>query len=270
MTSVQRTDSLFSDRRHRHRSNTQASPDTCRWKQNLRRACLERARQSRLDLLRRKRGQLTSRPVDEEEISPLGVVMEECQNHKVEVISLTANNFTQACETRVEKRGIEDCSGMEVDKTLLDPGDHTLTEEDLFEILREVEEEMRLNDELFLEEVLEAESSFLNDAVADFENWQDSKDKNQHVPCPICQTSNLVLSSPEEISCSDEFCPFRTRAEKVPAPLGFFRDQLINIHETHSSQCSSPLAFQMRSASNHHGCILLASCKSCNISYCIE
>ena len=88
-------DSLFSHRRRRrYPSNNQSQPSTHtnRWKEDLRRACLERARQSRLDLVRRKRGQLPTQSDNEEELSPLMMVMEECQNQKVGVNTSTTSN----------------------------------------------------------------------------------------------------------------------------------------------------------------------------------
>lgn len=260
-------DSLFSHRRRRrYPSNNQSQPSTHtnRWKEDLRRACLERARQSRLDLVRRKRGQLPTQSDNEEELSPLMMVMEECQNQKVGV-----NTSTNTFNT-VNRDDNQNFGAMELDKTLLDSGDHTLTEDDLFEILREVEEELRLDEEIFLEEVLKAEDDFIEDTVADYEHWQETKKCDEQIPCPICQTSKLAIDSLRaEIYCTDEFCPFRKRAEMVQAPLAFFRDQLSRIHEIHSDKCSSPIRFQIRSASNG-GCILMVICEACNLSYEVE
>jgi hypothetical protein len=265
-----------------------------RWKENLRQACLENARKRRRDLVMRKRGQHSLSETNNSELIAKNLIMEQCQKYGVGLRSSSFDDnsspvalASSASFERRESTGQGDCMDVELETKFLDSGGSALTEDDLFEILREVEEELRidgklntcrshracyhisfsrlrviyLTEELLFEEVLEAENEYLESQINDYEKWEGAMDPEGCVPCPICKTSFLIASPEQEIGCSDEFCPLRIRSADVEQPLVFFKDELRMLHESHSSQCSDALAFSISSST--HGSALLAACDSC-------
>jgi hypothetical protein len=156
--------STFATRLHQ-RAPVVATPSP-RWKENLRRACLDRARQKRRDLVMRKRRQLSfsgafvdsARPaqsVVEEELRKMGVgIVSSCPH---EDAGAATAPFSMSREDHISipmlSQDVEDVEGgrqdveysMDIDKDTSDFVEYVITEDDLNDILRDVEEELRLD-----------------------------------------------------------------------------------------------------------------------------
>lgn len=100
----------------------------------------------------RKRGQPSPSATNDSELSAKSVVMEQCQKYGIGLTSCDSSfPSATASSVTVEGRELTDhgCAmDVEPENKLLDVGDSTLTEGDVFEILREVEEELRVDGEL--------------------------------------------------------------------------------------------------------------------------
>eukprot|EP00980_Cylindrotheca_fusiformis_P003137 scaffold721_cov131-Cylindrotheca_fusiformis.AAC.27 len=248
-----------------------------RWKENLRMSCLENARKRRRDLVVRKRGQLSLADEHCSEISAKNVVAEQCWKHGVGLVSLTPEDPQFSIERgfkvsleRSEPTDQENCMDVDQKSKIIGAGRNPLTEDDLFEILREVEEELRADDETFLEEVLEAEDNYLQNEINDYEKWEDAMEPDSCVACPLCKTSFLTFATEKGIVCSDDFCPLRigSRDAEHEEPLTSLKCKLEMLHESHASYCCDALEFTVSSCKN--GVVLQARCQSCNIVHRFE
>lgn len=126
-----------------------------RWKENLRRACLENARKRRRDLVMRKRGQHSLSETNDSELTAKNLITEQCQKYGVGLLPSSFDDnsspvalASSASSERRESTGQGDCMDVELEAKFLDSGGSALTEDDLFEILREVEEELRIDGKL--------------------------------------------------------------------------------------------------------------------------
>jgi hypothetical protein len=165
-SSRERNDRLFTST-PRHRTAAVATPST-RWKETLRRACLDRARQKRRDLVMRKRRQFSfCESNDGTNQSAFSVVEEELRKSGVGIVSSDdkqgARKGSESCVMSSEEpfsahvlskdeegeiAGREDVQGldaMDVDDARNDFIGYTITEDDLNDILEDVEEELGLN-----------------------------------------------------------------------------------------------------------------------------
>jgi hypothetical protein len=118
-----------------------------------------------------------------------------------------------------------------------------------------------------LEEVLEAEDNFLQDQIADYEAWEDTKShadaSDDSVLCPLCQISYLMIVPDNDIICPEIACPLRIDAVLVERPLCILRDQLRTVHEEHACHCSNNLTFDIIANNQQHH--LVAFCHLCGL-----
>jgi len=138
-----------------------------------------------------------------------------------------------------------------------------LTDDDLYDLLLEIEEELRLDDEVLLEEVLEEERTSLEYQVNEYEDWEFCLHQEGRVVCPLCTASCLCLSQTGDIYCDDEYCPMRIRPFDQRNPLLAFKNYLGELFEEHSKRCQDQLVFT--ACTNQKGVSVFAFCTSCNL-----
>jgi hypothetical protein len=131
------------------------------WKESLRQACLDRARRKRRDLVMRKRRQLSFDDNDGAEDQPARMVVEEELRRRG--VAIHSACFEEESTAISQECGIGSDPMMaamtqdydEVEEPMDDPysrsiGDHFISEEDLFDLLQEVENELQCDGEFFV------------------------------------------------------------------------------------------------------------------------
>jgi hypothetical protein len=143
---------------------------------------------------------------------------------------------------------------------------HYISEEELFELLQEVEEEMQRSEEEMHQLLAREREHELEQQVQDFEEQQeqdaatiDSSLWNTTVPiavlCPICKEANLSETRQGVILCPnhmDGSCPFELRAGNGDArqhgltlTLENLCQQLRYAYEQHALYCHNYLSFEV-------------------------
>jgi hypothetical protein len=148
------------------------------WKEQLRQACLGRAQ------LRRWRHCSNQDNDNDDGLSPRAMVEEELFQRGISLVSPSlaeapaadgAQSFWWPVSPREIDDGKNEMEDFSMDVVGKTKTNYHITEEELFQLLEEVEEEMQRQDALRLEEVLEMkrdEELFLQNQIADFEYWQ--------------------------------------------------------------------------------------------------
>jgi hypothetical protein len=166
MASSRESDDTLFTSTPRHRTVAVATPPT-RWKETLRRACLDRARQKRRDLVMRKRRHFSfCESNDGTSQSAFRVVEEELRNNGVGIVSFDRQGARKASESWVMSgdepfsahvltkddegeiagsEDVQDLDSMDIDDARNNFIGYTITEDDLNDILEDVEEELGLN-----------------------------------------------------------------------------------------------------------------------------
>jgi len=225
-----------------HRVNPKQSGSLPPWKESLRLRCLERARHARRDAVRNARlrnttsfGLSAGRDDGFSTATARDLVTSELQAKKVtSPLSTNAGLDRQFAMEQKFPTPLSFSSSM----PMMSNGDahhfrpetapvieeNGLTEEDLYDLMREVEEELRKDETLMANEILEAEQQQqmeqlrLESMVEDYYNDHQPNNSsdmemtdtvsnipqhetNQRVLCPICRRYNLVQSSANVILC---------------------------------------------------------------------
>lgn len=152
--------------------------------------------------------------------------------------------------------------------------EYALSEEELYDLMQEVEEEIRRSEEELLEEVLEQErcqQADLEQQIADYEEWEESvamhdMGVDERVVCPICCESVLHKATSQPVFCPNEACPLQLQDENLT--LSELKNRLRLAFEEHSHQCHGTLSFELLGSgsedcmeANHH---LFGSCQLCH------
>ena len=234
------------------------------WKENLRRACLDRARRGRSCITTNILDQ--NNQVENSGVSAAarGMIEDELRQREIAIHSLCSEDRFQLT------RGHDpaDCSMDTVEEEPLRDAEvpranHFITEEELFELLAEVEEEIEREEALRLEERIRHEMEYLHDQVSDFERWEETKQHDTPfsiaVLCPICYEDNLVQSSDRSIVCPnymDGSCSMQL--ESIGLTLPDLQERMRASLEEHSFYCHYCLSFHIQKGH------LLATCSSCD------
>ncbi|CAB9506326.1 expressed unknown protein [Seminavis robusta] len=239
------------------------------WKESLRQACVSRARKNRKDLIWRKRQQQQPTLTNDDDMMARSLVEQELRQQGVSIVtprkastvsSVDALNYGLTTENRTNPAA-QPCSMM------ADEEEHgfSISEQELDELLQEVEEELRRNEEELLEEMLEEERCQQEDMalqIAEYEEWQNtsnntSMDEEEFVICPLCCESMLVQQQQQQqyssqshqptnmtIACPNDTCHFQITSTMGLADL---KEQLRVAFEEHSMTCphSGTLTFDL-------------------------
>ena len=146
--------------------------------------------------------------------------------------------------------------------------DHSLSEEELYELMQEVEEEMMRSEEELLEEILELErfqQVEMDQQVAEFEEWEatmamSDMDHEERVLCPVCWEGNLQKSTNDNtVTCPDEACSLRLETRLSLTEL---KDSLRLAFEEHAMQCNGNMVVENLPFSDY-GDHLVGVCHTC-------
>lgn len=190
-----------------------------RWKDKIRRSCITRLKQ----------GNLT-------EMTPQTLINEELHRHGVEV---TPCRLDMEIET-------DDPVGVE----------NYLMEEDLFDLLEEVEQEMAKADAILLQEGLdlkEQEEEYLASRISEY--YEEDRHENG-VFCPVCQQCNLVETD-DGVVCPNAMDGESCSVRLATPSLEDLKLHLQRAYEQHSQDCEGVLEF----TSSLNG--LLTACTLC-------
>lgn len=248
------------------------------WKANLRLACLERARRRNRML---QHDDIASPMV--KLTTPYGVrqiVEEELRHQEVQI---RASWFSDDHSTENHQTCDDSCTGNMVitvdDRASVDASgklneptaQHWISEEELYKLLEEVEQEMDREQDLLVDDIMqraENERRYLEEQVHDYEQWEEIMDQ-QHddvVPCPVCHADHLsVTDNGQTIICPntmDGSCSLiipcdSTRRNNEPVALHELQAILQQAYEAHSLHCQHFLTFHM------HDGHLCANCSAC-------
>lgn len=271
------------------------------WKDTLRQACVNRARKNRRDLIWRKRQQHQPQNIDNNsnsnEITMVRTVVEqELRQQGVAVVSPGLFGKSTGGSSYYDHQNNQSPISSGVHPSSPTTGytdaveeEYALSEEELYELLQEVEEEMRRSEEELLEEVLEQErcqQEEMEQQIADYEEWEESHccDQDECVICPICCEGVLKKSSAgSTIYCGSnnnntmDACSWQQELKigrGQDLSLAELKERLRVAFEEHSYQCcsSGTLTFELRPGEEnidsmeeicHH---LIASCHHCDVT----
>ena len=232
------------------------------WKEKLRTACLDRAREKRRRTpVKKVHEQVQSaRLLIEKEMIEQGIVL------------------SSPCTVSPDVDSMEETPRLSSPET--PHASDFISEEELFELLSQVEAELEKVDTLQLEEMLEfvhGDQMDLEERIADYQEWEESSKTQQveAVLCPICSECNLLQSLPSHrLVCPnhmDGSCDF-----DLPNPnnlsLQDLRERLHLAYEHHASYCLGSLSFRVLNDSStddtacHRRENLIAQCSTCGTS----
>ncbi|CAJ1930329.1 unnamed protein product [Cylindrotheca closterium] len=251
------------------RENPKAFPSS-RWKENLRASCLQNARKRRRELLMKRRLRNDVSHSRSPGASAEDVLMEVLKERNTVMTPHTSDIKFEGIISASPSEELDPDYGTtkvhsdprNMQDTFSDWDGHNLTDDDLYDILLEIEEELKVDDEMLLEEVLEEERTSLEYQVNEYEDWEYDMDEEERVVCPLCTASYLRLSPTGDICCSDNYCPMRVKPNDQSKPLLAFKNDLGRIFEEHSRNCNDQLV--LRVCTNENGITLVMSCNSCD------
>jgi Replication protein A interacting C-terminal len=259
------------------------------WKDSLRQACVARARKNRKDLLWKKRHLLTEEVVinsgyttpnkrgNDDDVRNL--VAQELRQQGVAVVTPVVSHHGYYSEESGLPHSLPHHHHQQQHSRPLDGDSHVISEEELYELLQEVEAELRRNEEEFVEEILEEEERWHKEAVdhqiARYEEWEDSlantsSDDEIIVICPICCEATLRQQShTHKIVCSNDVCQFHISDQTLSLPE--LQERLKSAFDQHSSVgCSCTLTIGILHKNDYtddpmEGCgTLYGSCQECD------
>ena len=216
------------------------------WKESLREACIARARKNRQALIWQKRHQ----PADEVLTMDTGdgpccnddirsLVEQELRQQGVDLVTLQDVSHCDVYQAK-HSPSCQPQNGEHENCHVMNDDCHFLSEEELYELLQDVEEELRRSEEILLEEILEQEQRQMEEMeqqIADYQAWEDSLALNggeqDVVICPVCCEAMLRQPSPTKISCSNDACHFQLCGQTLS--LADLKDKLQYACEKHSS-----------------------------------
>lgn len=196
------------------------------WKQNLRTACLCRARQQRVD---------NSSPISparrlvESEMLQQGVIMYGSDSPEVLMID--------RCDELM---------------------DYFLSDDDFIELLEEVERELEVAAVRRIDEILKLDEEDFQQRIEDYEAWEEEP-YNDQTWCPLCQEARL-LNTTDGIRCSNNMNGWCTFALPNFFAMASLRDRLRVAYEKHADGCREKLLFRLDT-----DCKLIAMCTGCGM-----
>ncbi|GKY99452.1 hypothetical protein MPSEU_000899700 [Mayamaea pseudoterrestris] len=212
------------------------------WKESLRRACMDRARQ-----------RFAGQPLHEQP-----------QQYSAEQIIASELHLSEAYvkgefhdNNDYELRRDYDREWQRCDERLC------MTEEEWIDLLEQVACELELTR---TQHAVDDQDSYLEQQIANFEKWQQGRseeDDELGTSCPICYNGRLITTDSGEIVCSDSMdgsCNMRVSMFQPSLPN--FREKLQQTIESHSISCSGTVTFQM----GPERAFLIAVCTVCHES----
>mmetsp|Transcript_3308 Transcript_3308/g.6896 ORF Transcript_3308/g.6896 Transcript_3308/m.6896 type:complete len:266 (-) Transcript_3308:4-801(-) len=253
----------------KNRSNTNArtvsTPVTSRnrrnvaqWKEQIRSACLVRAKQSRQSMKRPLHQEFTNQKFDDDSsepmitttlTSPRDFLEDELRQRRVIVQSPMKDNDKS-----------EDVEMLESSTDQEEEEAYTMTEDEFIELLEEIEQDWNIEQ---LEEQLLLEEEMVQDQVASYEHLsQEARQRgpSRSVLCPLCQSDIQHPNSRGILLCTGSeslSCPFHL-SRITPDEL---RERIDSARRTHADFCSS----ESLTFSNPNPSTLTASCHACEM-----
>jgi hypothetical protein len=260
------------------------TPTACKtWKEKLRLACLDRARRRRRHDHLNDSNDHEGDEMDGDILPPARALLEEeLRQQGITVISPCINmdsRFEQQ-QQQQQMMNTDSCSSPSRDVSNNDSGvtddnnnaihaNHYISEEELFELLQEVEEEMQRGEEEIDQLLAHERELELEQQVQEFEQQQEQeaalsepKSWNNIVPlatravlCPICKEANLSETMLGGLVCPNHIhgsCPFELRAGHAQRQHGLtltrLCQQLRRAYEQHAKHCHDFLSFEVSTA----------------------
>lgn len=237
------------------------------WKEKLRQQCLERLKgrkKSPNGLVSSSTCMSIARRIIEEEMVDLGVAVDSpCIDQKQPRFSNVDNMMAIMIGEDPET------SSLVSPERLTPTAHHFISEEELFELLAEIEEEMDAADVDHYEEMLalaDVEEREFEDRVSDFQQRGDliTSDLVEGILCPLCKDAfvkrerhGLICPNTMDSSC-DLFI-----TNRLGLTLTNFKERLKEAYEQHASYCSENLSFQTGPCPFNEVICLFAVCVPC-------
>lgn len=238
------------------------------WKEEIRRACLLRFRTSRFCTPEKTlgSGRTISSVQSFEELQLRHVIEDEMRRNGV----ILDSPCSDSCSADAKRVTFEPMEALADDGRSIDipKANHYITEDELFDLLEEIEEEIQRERSNGFEEMIDIARQDLEDQVADFELWQESKlrqDDNAtgSFLCPVCRDAHLMITSSGSLVCPnhmDGSCSMNLRGLHGHTLMDV-QDRLREAFENHSAQCSKILCVSMVDTGNQAN--LVGFCDYC-------
>jgi len=119
-----------------------------------------------------------------------------------------------------------------------------LTDADMFELMADMEEDLRKEEEIFLHELEIIAQQQLHDErqILDFEESQSARDDD--VICPVCQSRTLFQTKSNIIMCPTRNC-LRLDVASEGLTLLNLRKLLSKAYDEHGNTCNDSLSFHV-------------------------
>jgi hypothetical protein len=259
------------------------TPVACKaWKENLRTACLNRARR----LSTPRTAENASLCV--EDVQPVRLLVE---NEMIEqgVLLMSSSWDAQYPNTTpslslVDTVDMENGTSEEVPAIRRTPNaHHFISEEELFALLEEVEAELEKQETQQVEDALvfaQSDELDLIERIADYQEWEATRtESNEYVSCPLCCEAHLLQMFPDRrIVCPnhmDESC-LLDLSNSLQFSLDDLKERLRVVYEQHAMRCGGNLVFQILTDSStddrmvvSRENVLFAVCRNCQTNMSI-
>lgn len=151
--------------------------------------------------------------------------------------------------------------------------EYAISEEELYELMQEVEDELQREEAMYAEEFLNTAEYYeqlhqqeLEWQIAEFEEWEAINQHNETVPCPICN-DEAILEEQDWFVCPNNMqgtCPFKVSKPDINFSLADLKNSLALALETHAAHCFSPIRFVVDKRDESELTTLVALCTDCN------
>ncbi len=238
---------------------------TQRFRDELRRRCIVRAAEQRHHLLAQLRGASTSdicQDIIRKELNAVGtrswaeedeVQLQEALGREAYIDLMAATEQSLQCEI---ERAVSELDG---------GGDAAMR---IGASPLEQEQELALREyESFLA-AQEAEMVAYAADIAESSPSFGAADSVDAVPCPLCVSAPLVVTSDGCVECSSRAagrCGLRLETHGHPAPLQLLRDRMCRLLEEHGARCRGRACCRLPSATEATMGLLLLSCSTCGL-----
>jgi Replication protein A interacting C-terminal len=237
----------------------------------VRRACIERLRQNKFCTPEKSTPAFDAADLPllryrvEDQLRRFGIVVESpCSDE----------NDSNIMRTEAEDDGsaiIYQYNGLSDIGTNLPIADHYITEEELFDLLQDLENEMEQEKLMTFEEMKACETDYLDQQIADYEQWEETKLDIFDSPldygllCPLCQEANVVLTPSGGIVCLNHMggtCLMEINDVKG-LQIGDLKCRMGNAIATHNCNCEQQLSFSILQTG------LIGYCSTCSSEYLV-
>ncbi|GFH46167.1 hypothetical protein CTEN210_02641 [Chaetoceros tenuissimus] len=253
--------------KQRSPANDRFSPE---WKDEFKKKCLERARQQRSKNIAKRRESSFSSP-STPMTNTASLIQEQL---KVSGTTVVSNNFGYTTPVKYSYPTAQNWNKAQSMTDDTDAVDY-ITEEELFTLMQEVEEDLKRDEEQYYAEQMElihqeelANQHLVEDQIASFEETT-NQSIQQCISCPLCHRESLFMDNNGKVYCQqtsnqvgNASCKLANRIElEEVSDLDGLRNKLGMAFQEHSTFCQGILQFDIVDIDGTFG--MYTGCATC-------